>query len=83
MGGSLYGILFYFYENSPFICFIFQSHSALSKYRKAAIKFVSGFHFFYLMALCYVTNGLSYVSLPSYLVVRNVITIILDAHESF
>ena len=29
----------YFNKNSPHICCIFQSHSALSKYRKAAMKF--------------------------------------------
>ena len=45
IGGSLYDIL-YFCENSPIICCIFQSHSALSKYRKAAIKFVFRFSFF-------------------------------------
>ena len=45
MGGSLYGI-FYFYENSALICCIFQSHSALSKYRKTAMKFVFRFSFF-------------------------------------
>ena len=30
----------YSYENSPLIYCIFQSHSALSKYRKAAMEFV-------------------------------------------
>ena len=38
---------FYFYENSALICCIFQSHSALSKYRKAAMKFVFRFSFFF------------------------------------
>ena len=36
----------YFDENSPLICCILQSHSALSKYRKAAMKFVIRFSFF-------------------------------------
>ena len=54
MGGSLCGI---FYKNSPLICCIFQSHSALSKYKKAAMKFVSGFLFCIEQALRYVTNG--------------------------
>ena len=46
VGGSLYGF-FYFYENSALICCIFQSHSALSKYRKAAMKFVFRFSCFF------------------------------------
>ena len=72
----------YFYENSPFISCIFQSHSVLSKYRKAAMEFVSSFHFFNLTDVILCNLRLSYVSLPSYLVDRNVMTIILDAHES-
>ena len=47
----------YFYENSLLIYCIFQSHSALSKYRKAAMKFVFMFSFFYLTDVRYVTNG--------------------------
>ena len=44
----------YFYENSPLIFCIFQSYSALSKYRKAAMKFVFRFSFIYLtgVTLC-------------------------------
>ena len=46
MGGlPFYGIL-YFCENSPLICCIFQSHFALSLYRKAVMKFVFRFSFF-------------------------------------
>ena len=37
----------YFDENSPLICYIFQSHYALSKYRKAAMKLVFRFSFFF------------------------------------
>ena len=36
----------YFYENSPLICCIFQLHSALSKFRKAAMEFVFRLSFF-------------------------------------
>ena len=73
----------YFYENSHLICCIFQSHFALSKYRKTAMKFVFRFSFYYLTGVTLCNKWLSYVSLPLYLVVRNVITVILDAHESF
>ena len=41
------------------------------------------FIFFYLTGVTLCNKRLSYVSLPSYLVVRNAITIILDTHESF
>ena len=45
----------YLYENSPLICCIFQSHSVLSKYMKAAMEFVFRLSFFYLtdVTLCY------------------------------
>ena len=44
----------YFDDNSSLICCIFKSHSALSKYWKAAMKFVFRFSFFYLtgVTLC-------------------------------
>ena len=47
----------YFYENSLLICCIFQSHSALSKYWKAAINSFSGVQCFTEQAPRYVTNG--------------------------
>ena len=71
----------YFYENSHLICCIFQSHFALSKYRKTAMKFVFRFSFYYLTGVTLCNKWLSYVSLPLYLVVRNVITVISRADD--